>query len=101
MVALNIIGSVFRLPQLRPKTEVATTEFAAIIAVARFGGLITPSEFRHLKHGDFFNEGGCPAFKIYCQKTAHTGKPLLLRTDTKKATPNTEWLYALERTLAS
>ena len=49
-------------------------EFGAIIALARFGGLRTPSEFRHLKHGDFYKEDGIPVFRIYCQKTAHKGK---------------------------
>ena len=49
-------------------------EFKAIIALARFGGLRTPSEFRYLKHGDFSKQGGHPVFEVYCQKTAHTGK---------------------------
>lgn len=49
-------------------------EFAAVIALARFGGLRTPSEFRHLKHGDFSLNIDVPTFTIFCQKTAHTGK---------------------------
>ena len=49
-------------------------EFAAIIALARFGGLRTPSEFRHLKHGHFVMAAETPTFTIYCQKTVHTGK---------------------------
>jgi len=49
-------------------------QFAAIIALARFGGLRTPSEFRHLKHGDFKMNSKTAEFTIYCQKTAHTGK---------------------------
>ena len=49
-------------------------ELAGIIALARFGGLRTPSEFRHLKHGDFSLDGEIPTFTIFCQKTAHTGK---------------------------
>lgn len=49
-------------------------EFKAIIALARFGGLRTPSEFRHLKHGDFSMKTTPPKFTIFCQKTASKGK---------------------------
>lgn len=49
-------------------------EFRAIIALSRFGGLRTPSEFRHLRPSDFQSRDGHPVLRITCQKTANSGK---------------------------
>ncbi len=46
-------------------------EFAFIIALARYGGLRTPSEFALLKHGDFKLIEGGPYFRVFAPKTAY------------------------------
>ena len=46
-------------------------EFAFIIALARYGGLRTPSEFSLLKHGDFKLRDGSPYFEVLAPKTEY------------------------------
>jgi site-specific recombinase XerD len=46
-------------------------EFAFIIALARYGGLRTPSEFRLLKHGDFFLSEDPACFYVFAPKTEY------------------------------
>jgi hypothetical protein len=46
-------------------------EFAFIIALARYGGLRTPSEFPYLKHGDFKLNVDAPYFEAFAPKTEY------------------------------
>jgi hypothetical protein len=46
-------------------------EFALIIALARYGGLRTPSEFPLLTHGSFKLSGDAPHFEVFAPKTGH------------------------------
>ena len=46
-------------------------------------------------------EGVRTRTKVNTRRELRQQKPLVLRSNTKKATPNTEWLYALERTRTS
>ena len=75
-------------------------EFQAIIALSRFGGLRTPSEFRHLRHGDFAMNAKLPTFTVYCQKTAHTGKKTRVVPIFTELRPYLEGLVSQSKALA-
>ncbi len=73
-------------------------EFAFIIALARYGGLRTPSEYRFLKHGDFHLSGDGPHFFVFAPKTEYRTKEPRLVPVFPELLPHIRKLVSTNRT---
>ncbi len=77
-LATNITGSGAREMFVEQATvdrvieSASDPEFAFIIALARYGGLRMPSEFKSLTHGDFHLDRDAPYFNTFAPKTEYS-----------------------------